>query len=337
MVRLRSLLLVAVLGCAPGSRPLGTSSPPQRSPRGSPPATTSAASASEKPSPRAPKGSKRLSLAEARRYLVELINRDRATEGLAPVALDEGPPTAAGQRHAEDMAKRAFLGHWGTDGSTPEQRHTEAGGAHMVLENASCFTDEKPRTLDPDPRIDAADIERTEAMFFNEVPPNDGHRRNILRPMHRRVGVGIAQPVATATEIPVPCITEEFIDPYGDYDALPTRAQIGDMITVAGSVSSPAVFAGIGMARVDGPTALSVSEANRRRSYPIPTPYQHYWTAGYKTPVPVTVKHGRFSLTIPLSDHGRAGLYEVSIWAKLSESREMTMIGLRTLRVERAR
>ena len=69
--------------------------------------------------------------------------------------LDEGAPTRAGQAHAEDMATHGFLGHWGTDGSTPEQRHTEAGGADMVLENASCFVDEHARTLDKHPTIRA--------------------------------------------------------------------------------------------------------------------------------------------------------------------------------------
>ncbi|HEX3344297.1 MAG TPA: CAP domain-containing protein, partial [Polyangiaceae bacterium] len=91
---------------------------------------------------------KRLTLDEARRYMVQLVNRDRATAGLAPVELDEGPPTRGGQAHAEDMATHGYLGHWGTDGSVPEQRYTEAGGADMVLENASCFTDEQPRALD---------------------------------------------------------------------------------------------------------------------------------------------------------------------------------------------
>src|SRR5450755_4333379 len=43
---------------------------------------------------------KRLTLAEARRYMVQLINRDRASMGLPPVELDEGAPTQGGQAHA---------------------------------------------------------------------------------------------------------------------------------------------------------------------------------------------------------------------------------------------
>src|ERR1019366_10551465 len=65
-----------------------------------------------------------LTIAEARAYMVRLINRDRAGAGLSPVSLDDGVATRAGQAHAQDMAVHGYLGHWGTDGSVPEQRYT---------------------------------------------------------------------------------------------------------------------------------------------------------------------------------------------------------------------
>src|SRR5579872_3310796 len=147
----------------------------------------------------------KLTLADARRYMLRLINRDRATMGLPPVQLDEGPAQRAGQAHAEDMARNGYLGHWGSDGSVPEERFTDAGGTDMVLENASCFTDEQKRSLDASPTVDPHNVEQTEDMFFHEQPPHDGHRKNILKPWHKTVGIGVAQPVATQTEIPVPC------------------------------------------------------------------------------------------------------------------------------------
>lgn len=284
----------------------------------------------------APKGAKRakMSIDEARRYMLVLINQDRASENLPPVELDEGAPTRSGQRHATDMAKNAFLGHWGSDGSVPEQRLTEAGGHDMVLENASCYTDEVARTIDPRPRIDPEDVERAESMFFHETPPNDGHRKNILKATHKRVGIGIAQPVATATEIPVPCIAQEFVDPYGTYGLLPKKAKVGDVIRVEGSVEAPAEFGGVGLARVETPKPVPVAELNRRRSYPVPTPYQMYWPQGFKTPIPVAVRAGRFSVEVPVSDAGKPGLYEVSVWAKFPPSKEYVMVGLRTLPVD---
>lgn len=265
--------------------------------------------------------------------MLTLINRDRLSMGLGPVALDEGAPMRAGQAHAEDMARSGYLGHWGLDGSVPEQRLTEAGGADMVLENASCFTDEQHRTIDPSPRIDAAQIEHTESLFFHELPPNDGHRRNILKPWHTRVGIGIAQPRGTRTEIPVPCIAQEFVDTYGTYGSIPKEARAGSRLRVEGALDHGASPLGVGLARVELPRALAPSEANARRSYRVPEPFQMYWPPGYETPIPIAVKGARFGIEIPLDDHGKGGLYELSIWAKLPTSPDPQIVGLRTIRV----
>jgi hypothetical protein len=265
--------------------------------------------------------------------MVELINRDRASMGLGPVTLEDGAATRAGQAHAEDMAQHGYLGHWGTDGSVPEQRFTEEGGSDMVLENASCFTDEQQRQLDGAPRIDPKYVEQAEDMFFHEQPPHDGHRKNILKPWHKRVGIGVAQPVATPTEIPVPCFAQEFVDDYGTYAGVPRKMRVGDVLHVEGAVSAPATFAGVGLARVDAPKGLSVSELNRRRSYPVPAPYQMYWPPGYQTPIPVKVSGGRFAIDVPVSDGGRAGMYELSVWATVPGSSDFAMVSLRTIQV----
>jgi hypothetical protein len=274
-----------------------------------------------------------LTIPEARLYLLELINRDRASMGLNPVTLDEGAAQTAGQGHAEDMAENGYLGHWGLDGSVPEQRLTEAGGADMVLENASCFVDEHHRNLDPRAKIDAAQIEKTESMFFHETPPNDGHRKNILKPWHTKVGLGIAQPRATPAEIPVPCVSEEFLDTYGAYGAVPRQAHVGDRLRVTGSVRAPAKVVGVGLARVDALAGLTTTEANARRSYPVPQPYATYWTPGFVTAIPLVVNGSKFAIDVPLDDHGKPGTYELSIWAKLPESNDFQIVSLRTIRV----
>ena len=277
---------------------------------------------------------KRLTIAEARRYMLALVNRDRATQGLGPVELDEGAPTIAGQAHAEDMAHLGYLGHWGSDGSVPEQRHTEAGGANMVLENALCFTDEQKRALDPKATIDPIAVERSESMFFDEVPPNDGHRKNILKPAHTRIGIGVAQPVATATEIPVPCFAQELTDDYGTYAALPRRAKVGAVVHVEGTLANGARPSGVGVARIVKPTPITAAELNKRRSYPVPKPFQMYWGPGFVTPVPVKIDGQKLAIDVALSDHGQPGLYEISVWAKLGTSDEHTMVSLRTIVVE---
>ena len=281
-----------------------------------------------------PRPTKKLSVVEATRYMLALVNRDRATQGLAPVELDEGAPTQAGQAHAEDMARLGYLGHWGSDGSVPEQRHTEAGGADMVLENALCFTDEAKRRLDAKPLIDPVQIERAESLFFDEVPPNDGHRKNILKAGHTKVGIGVAQPISTPTEIAVPCFTQEFTDGYGTYAPLPRRAKVGTVIHVEGSMTGGARPSGVGVARVVRPAQIAASELNKRRSYPVPKPFQMYWGPGFVTPVPVKLDGPKLAVDVTLSDRAQPGLYEVSVWAKLGKSEEHTMVSLRTIVVE---
>ena len=275
-----------------------------------------------------------LTIPEARRYMLTLINRDRATEKLPPVELDEGPPTIAGQAHAEDMVHLGYLGHWGSDGSVPEQRHTEAGGVDMVLENALGFTDEKVREVDPNARLTKTQIERAEEMFFNEVPPNDGHRRNILKPLHTKVGIGIAQSKESAKELAVPCFVQEFTDSYGTYAPLPKTAKVGQIIHVEGKLKDGVRPSGVGLARVALPKPMTPSDLNKRRSYPVPKPYQMYWGPGFVTPIRANIVGTSIAIDVPLSDQKQPGLYEVSVWAKLPGSEEQTMIGLRTIRVE---
>ena len=265
--------------------------------------------------------------------MLELINRDRATQHLAPVTLDEGTAQAAGQMHSDDMAKHGYLGHWGTDGSVPEERITRPGGSDFDMENALCFTDQKERTLDGKAMIDAAQIEKSEAMFFSEVPPNDGHRVNILKPFHKKVGIGVSQPLSTATEIAVPCFSQEFIDPYGTYAPIPKTMHVGSTLHVSGEIQAPAKFAGVGMSRIEAPKPITVAELNTRRSYPIPQPYQMYWPKGYKTPIVVAVDGKQFSIDVPVSDGGKTGLYEVSVWASVPGAGDLVMVSLRTMLV----
>jgi hypothetical protein len=284
-------------------------------------------------SPSQPAPGRRLTRDEARRFMVQLINRDRASAGLAPVELDDSAATRAGQSHADDMATHGYLAHLGTDGSVPEQRFTEAGGADMVMENASCFVDGKTRRLDPSASIDPKNVEASEGMFFHEKPPHDGHRKNILTPWHKKVAIGIAQPFATATEIPVPCITQEFVDAFGTYAPLPRAMRVGDVVHVEGAVDPPAKFAGVGLARVEAPKPIPVPTLNGSGSYPIPTPYESLWPPGYQTPLPVRVTGNRFAVDAPLTFHGEPGMYEVSVWATVPGSPDFVMVSLRTIQV----
>lgn len=266
-------------------------------------------------------------LGEARAYVLSLVNRDRAEAGLGPVVRDE-IAERAGQRHVEDMVKSGFTAHWGSDGSVPEQRYTEAGGEHFVQENAACFFDGEARELDPSPTLDPAALEQIESAFIHEQPPNDGHRKNILKKWHTKLGVGLAKPVG----IDQPCMAQEFVDEYGEYEGLPQKAKVGQRIGVAGTVSKPAEFGGVGLAKIDLAKPLAPSHLNTTSTYPVPDPYVLYFPEGFKTPKPVKLVGNRFSIDVSL-DQG-PGRYEVSVWGRYPGNDAFVMISLRTIHVQ---
>jgi len=271
----------------------------------------------------------KLDRAQAEQYMLALINRDRATDGLAPVAWDE-TAARAGQIHADDMVRNGYTAHWGTDGSVPELRYTEVGGVHMVQENAGCFADGRERELDPRPQFEPAAIEKVEDAFFHERAPHDGHRKNILKRWHTHVGVGLAK----AKGVDVVCVAQEFTDQYGTYDELPRSAKVGQKIRVSGAVSSPARLVGVGIARIAFPPRRTGAELLQTGTYPVPAPYVTYFPKGFVTPIPVTVQGSRFSIEVPLTDRGQKGLYQVSVWGEVPGTKDFVMISLRTIRVE---
>jgi uncharacterized protein YkwD len=266
---------------------------------------------------------------EAAGYVLTLINRDRQAGGLSAVEID---PVAAksAERHARDMAALGFTAHWGSDGSVPEQRYTEAGGTDMVQENVACLFDGVPRELDPSPRFDPALLEQLEQMFMDEVPPNDGHRKNILKPGHQRVGIGLAQPAA----VNQPCLAQEFVDDGGDYSELPDAARRSVTLHVAGEIREPLQFGAVGVGRIDPAAPRTAQQLNATRVYRIPAPDTLYFPPGFKTPKPVNVDGPRFSIDVGLGSQPRAGRYEVSIWARQAGENELFMVSLRTIMVK---
>ena len=314
---------VALLGCSSAGTASGAESA----------ASVEGGSAGATPEPHTPPGplvrpSGRMTLSEAQRYVLALVNRDRAEHGLKPVTWSD-IPAKAGQRQADDMAAHGFTAHLGTDGSVPELRYTQAGGKGMVMENVGCFADAEPRVLDPTGKFTAEGLEKIQHAFMDEIPPFDGHRRNILTPYHTSFGVGLA----LTAKLDVPCMAQEFVDDFGDFDDLPRKATVGTKIKVRGALRPPAEFGGVGVARVATPKPLKPKALNKTGSYAIPKPATTYFPKGFKTPIPVQVDGNTFSIELPLSVEGKPGLYQISIWAKLPPSKDLVMVSLRTIDV----
>ncbi|WP_437496518.1 CAP domain-containing protein [Sorangium sp. So ce1099] len=275
-----------------------------------------------------PAPGKLMTRAEAGRYVLALVNRDRAAHKLPPVRWDE-TAARAGRRHTEDMVQVGFTGHWGSDGSIPEERYTAAGGDGFPMENAGCFADAIPRELDPEPRFSAESLERVHHAFMDEKPPADGHRRNVLTASHTSLGVGLAK----AKGLDIACMAQEFVDDYGKYQPLPRRARVGEVVRVSGELTAPAKIAGVGISRVDPARPIAPEKLLKMGGYPIPPPYATFFPKGFKTPIPLEVSGNRFDIQVPLDDGKRPGRYGVSVWATFPPSKELKMVSLRVVDV----
>jgi hypothetical protein len=161
-----------------------------------------------------------------------------------------------------------------------------------------------------------------------EVPPNDGHRRNILNPLHGRVGIGLAQP----KDVAQPCLTQEFVDDYGEYESLPREAGANAKLAVRGTISAPLSFGGVGIGRTDLPEPLPRERLNGKL-YRIPKPDTMYYPKGFKTPKSVAVDGRKFQIELELGKAPKPGLYSISVWAKSPSTGKLSMVSLRTISV----
>lgn len=107
--------------------------------------------------------------------IFRLINEQRAAYGLAPLAWNATLARAA-QLHADDCYARGWCGHTGSDGSTMKERIIRQG--YDPVRWSECWAW-------------YGTPEMAVAMWMDEVPPNDPHRRTILSTWLTEVGVGV--------------------------------------------------------------------------------------------------------------------------------------------------
>ena len=72
--------------------------------------------------------SSRSSSPRRERYVLALVNRDRAEQKLPPVVWDETAAQGRRRPRRRHGARHGFTAHVGSDGSVPEARYTDAGG-----------------------------------------------------------------------------------------------------------------------------------------------------------------------------------------------------------------
>ncbi|MEI6778653.1 MAG: CAP domain-containing protein, partial [Chloroflexales bacterium] len=230
--------------------------------------------------------------------MLNAINADRQSNGLAPVAWDATAATA-GAAHAADMAAKGYFSHRSPDGYGPEMRYIRAGGTDTTMENifttASHYSDGRPVPID----------NVTEQVLQAEagLMQSPGHRRNILMPSHTHVGVGFAYNPQTGSFY----LVQEFVDRYVEMQPLAQTGQVGEQITVIGRLLPGAEVPLINMTYAPFPQPMSLDELNATGSYQS--------NAEIYAPIdPQLAGNGTFSATIPLDYRGQPGVYSVRVW-----------------------
>ncbi len=269
-----------------------------------------------------------MSLADARQYMLSLINRDRKTLGLREVSTDE-TAERAGTLHSDEMAKLGYLSHWDVGGRKPDQRYNEAGGTGFVMENGhiefSGFAGENGSSsaeykINPEAKLSKRTIDDIEGEFFNEQPPNDGHRRNILDPDHTNVGIGLS--VANNGECERISCTQEFIHSYGKVEAAPRSVKAGESFVVKGSLDPGLKLQSVDLFWEELPQAMTLKELDATHSYgPPQTRVNTYFPSSpaSRDALSVTENTGRQEFTCRFDTDKtlwKPGLYYVYVWVK---------------------
>ena len=165
-------------------------------------------------------------------YALGLINQDRAANGTGPVTLDYN---RAAQQHADSMLYYGYFSHFDTQGYKPYMRYSLLGGRGADFENVAYYYFSIPHFLSTG-SVETAVKELEYSMVYNDTSCCDnGHRYNILNPLHNQVSVGVAYNSTTVY------FDEEFENNYVDLNFTVTRASASDpyYVTLEGVPTGP--------------------------------------------------------------------------------------------------
>ncbi|MDG6901651.1 MAG: CAP domain-containing protein [Nitrososphaerota archaeon] len=169
-------------------------------------------------------------------YALGLINHDRQVNGAPPESLSNIP---SGQQHSDSMAYYGYFSHWDTQGYKPYMRYTMLGGTGGVAENGGldyCTGSPLNATLVTPVPCSIQTIENGIAnsewgmMNNDQLCCNNGHRDNILNPLHNKVSIGIAYDSSSSAIY----FVEDFEDAYTSFHS---PFYSSGLVTLSGSTT----------------------------------------------------------------------------------------------------
>jgi uncharacterized protein YkwD len=117
------------------------------------------------------------------------VNESRKRHRLQELELDILASRVANKMAAES-ATEGYFGHYNLRGEKPYHRYAFAGGVDHVTENAS-MSEIEGGVFDTSAKEALRLMQEAHQNMYNERPPADGHRKNILDPNHNLVGLGL--------------------------------------------------------------------------------------------------------------------------------------------------
>ncbi len=257
-------------------------------------------------------------LKQARLYVLSLVNADRAMYKLSPVALD-AVATLAAQRHADEMSSIGYLSHWDVAGKKPDQRYSEAGGTHSTGENCAYTFSNR---ITSNNLFSSRDLDALESSFMDEIPPGDGHRRQILRPEHNKLGIGLSSRTDLNGHSRV-SLVQEFINEYGVYEKLPNKIFRMKPFVVSGRLFPGCRIKSISIHWELKPKPMTVAELSKTHSYELPDSIVSSLPDGKLATGKTWMKEGsqQFSVAITPPKDWQSGLYYILVWAEQTKGK----------------
>lgn len=248
---------------------------------------------------------------EIKQRIVALINQQRRSHGLRPVELDEFASRVA-ESHCKDMLAGNYISHWNRDGIKPYIRYSDAGGIDAVMENVSALWGGVRFNLE----FIYKTLEEMHLRMYNERPPNDGHRRNILQPQHTHVGIGIAYDAIGLR------FAQEFVARYVEISSPMRSAKAGEKVLIKGRLLYDETdLAYMEVFYEPFPKPLTAALLNKTGSYEFPQesfairpilPSGYQYADGKKGEIEYDKSSGRFSYLLDIPSN-RSGIYTVVV------------------------
>lgn len=120
-----------------------------------------------------------------RMAMLKAVNRERVAKNLSPVTYNKDLEMAA-QLHAEDMFVREYFDHFNPDGQSHLDRINNIGYANVDIATCNC------RAFKASVGENIAKGQLSVNWAMNEWMESPSHKKNILSPYFKEMGIGIA-------------------------------------------------------------------------------------------------------------------------------------------------